>query len=152
MTPAPATSPAWPLLLVRHASAGDRDAWVGDDAVRPLDPRGRRQARALVELLAPYAVTRIVTSPYVRCVQTVLPLAASLSLRAEERAELAEGSGDAVLSLLPSLRPGSALCTHGDVVETLVGLGRPKKKGSVWLLDLRASGVAEPVRYLPPAA
>ena len=140
-----------PLILIRHASAGDREAWVGDDTVRPLDPRGRRQARGLVDLMAGLGVTRIVTSPYVRCVQTVLPLAAALGLRAEERAELAEGSGDAVLSLLPSLRAGTALCTHGDVVETLVGLGRPKKKGSVWLLELR-SGVVEPVTYLPPPA
>lgn len=141
------------LLLVRHASAGDRGAWVGDDRARPLDRRGRRQAAALVALLAPYGVTRVVTSPYARCVQTVAPLARALGLPLEEREELAEGTGDAVLELLPELGPGTAFCTHGDVVETLVGPGRPKKKGSVWLLEPRpGGGPAEAVEYLPPPA
>ena len=139
------------LLLIRHASAGDRDAWVGNDRLRPLDERGRRQAAALVTALAPYSVTGLFTSPYLRCVQTVLPLAGALGLLVQERAELAEGSGDAVLRLLPTLLPGTALCTHGDVIETLVGAGRAKKKSSVWLLELR-DGTVEPVAYLPPPA
>jgi 8-oxo-dGTP diphosphatase len=141
------------LLLVRHASAGDREAWVGDDRLRPLDARGRRQAAALVALLAPYGVTRVVTSPYERCVQTVAPLAAALGLPLEEREEIAEGTGGAVLSLLPELGPGTAFCTHGDVIEMLVGLGRPKKKGSVWLLEPRpGANQVEAVEYLPPPA
>ena len=139
------------LLLIRHASAGDREAWVGDDSLRPLDERGRRQAAALVAALAPYALTAVLTSPYLRCVETVLPLAAAHGLRPEQRPELAEGSGDAVLDILLTLEPGTALCTHGDVVETLVGVGRAKKKGSVWLLELR-DGAVEPVTYLPPPA
>ena len=139
------------LLLIRHASAGDRAAWVGDDRLRPLDKRGRRQAAALVAALAPYSVAGLLTSPYLRCVQTVLPLAAALGLPLQERAELTEGSGDAVLRLLPTLLPETALCTHGDVIETLVGAGRAKKKGSVWLLELR-DGTVEPVAYLPPPA
>ena len=36
---------------IRHASAGDRDTWIGDDRARPLDDQGRQQAAALVELL-----------------------------------------------------------------------------------------------------
>lgn len=139
------------LLLIRHASAGDRNAWVGDDRLRPLDERGQRQAAALVAALAPYAVTAVLTSPYLRCLETVLPLAAAHDLRPEQREELAESSGDAVLDILMTLEHGTALCTHGDVVETLVGAGRAKKKGSVWLLELR-DGAVEPVTYLPPPA
>ena len=139
------------LLLIRHASAGDRDAWAGDDRLRPLDRRGRRQADALVAMLARYTVTAVLTSPYVRCVETVLPLAAAHGLRPEHRSELAEGSCDAVLGILTTLQPGTALCTHGDVVETIVGAGRAKKKGSVWLLELH-DGAVEPVTYLPPPA
>ena len=139
------------LLLIRHASAGDRNAWVGDDRLRPLDERGQRQAAALVAALAPYAVTAVLTSPYLRCLETVLPLAAAHDLRHEQREELAESSGDAVLDILMTLEHGTALCTHGDVVETLVGAGRAKKKGTVWLLELR-DGAVEPVTYLPPPA
>ena len=35
------------VLLLRHTSAGDRDAWEDDDELRPLDKRGRAQAVAL---------------------------------------------------------------------------------------------------------
>ncbi|MEA2687050.1 MAG: 8-oxo-(d)GTP phosphatase, partial [Actinomycetota bacterium] len=55
-----------PLLVVRHAHAGDREAWVGPDERRPLTKKGRRQATGLVEVLADYNVGRIVSSHYVR--------------------------------------------------------------------------------------
>jgi len=70
-------------VLVRHASAGDRHGWAGDDRLRPLDARGRRQAAQLVELLRPLDMRRVVSSPYVRCVETVEPLAAALGLPVE---------------------------------------------------------------------
>lgn len=139
------------LLLVRHGSAGDREQWSGDDRLRPLDERGRRQAEGLVELLAEFEVTRVVSSPYVRCVETVRPLAAARGLAVEEREELAEGAGDAAVRFIASLRPGAVACTHGDVVEAAVGAGQPKKKGSVWVLEV-AGGRINPVRYLPPPA
>ena len=62
------------LLVIRHGRAGDSSEWEGDDRLRPLDKRGRRQAGALVESLAPFAIARILSSPYDRCVQTVEPL------------------------------------------------------------------------------
>lgn len=137
---------------MRHAWAGDRDAWTADDRLRPLDERGRRQAQALPGLLAPYRPVRLLTSPYLRCVQTLEPLAAALGLPLAGREELAEGTGDAVLGLLPGLASGTVLCTHGDIVELLAGPGQPKKKGSVWLLerDAGAPGGWAPARYLKP--
>ena len=54
-----------PLLFVRHGSAGDREQWVGDDRLRPLDEKGRRQAAELVTTLEPYAVERVLSSPFV---------------------------------------------------------------------------------------
>ncbi|MGH2977341.1 MAG: SixA phosphatase family protein [Gaiellaceae bacterium] len=87
-------------VLVRHASAGDRRDWAGDDRLRPLDARGRRQSAALVELLRPLEPRRIVSSPYVRCVQTVEPLAAALGRPVEQDDRLAEGAGRAALELL----------------------------------------------------
>ena len=59
------------ILLLRHASAGDSAAWVGDDHERPLDKRGRKQAKALVAQLGGFAPVAIVSSPYLRCLQTV---------------------------------------------------------------------------------
>ena len=92
-------------VLVRHASAGDRDLWPVEDRLRPLDARGRRQAAALVELLRPLGVRRVLSSPYVRCVETVEPLAAALELAVEHDDRLAEGAGHAALE--PCARPAS---------------------------------------------
>jgi broad specificity phosphatase PhoE len=83
------------LLLVRHGSAGHRRAWNGDDRLRPLDERGRHEAAGLVEALQRYRVTRVVSSPAVRCIETVEPFAEQLGLEIELREELAEGAGRA---------------------------------------------------------
>lgn len=127
-------------VLVRHASAGDRDEWDGDDRLRPLDARGRRQAAGLVELLHPLRIGRVLSSPYARCVETVEPLAAALGLPVEQDERLAEGAGRAALELL--CENGVVCCTHGDVVEDVLGHGL--KKGTAVLLR---DGVV--VRELP---
>jgi 8-oxo-(d)GTP phosphatase len=141
------------VLLVRHGRAGDRDEWTDDDRLRPLDKRGRRQADAMVAPLAGYALSRLVSSPYVRCVQTLEPLSARLGLPVEHDPAIAEGVPvQKARGLIDRLGPGPVvLCTHGDVVEALVGEGEPKKKGSTWLLA-RRKGAVEPVRYWPPLA
>jgi broad specificity phosphatase PhoE len=134
------------LLLLRHARAGHRSEWVGDDRDRPLDKRGRRQAAALVDQLAPVGLERILTSPYRRCVETVIPLAEATGLRVEERDELAEGTGDATARLARKVAGSRAvLCTHGDVIAALIG-ERRAQKGSIWVL----SPELEPLEYLPP--
>jgi 8-oxo-dGTP diphosphatase len=124
------------VLLVRHARAGDRDAWEGDDRVRPLDKKGRKQAEGLVDLVSDYVIERLVSSPYLRCTQSFEPLAAARGLEIEEGAELAEGSTrEDVLRLLGSVESEHvALCTHGDVVVELVG--DTMKKGAVEVLEL----------------
>ncbi|NNG36586.1 NUDIX domain-containing protein [Nakamurella aerolata] len=63
------------VVLVRHAKAGHRESYDGDDAGRPLDAKGRKQAKALVGQLLPFGVNRIVSAPVTRCVQTVQPTA-----------------------------------------------------------------------------
>ena len=62
------------ILLVRHASAGDRYRWWGDDVDRPLDDRGRVQAESLAEAYGDSPLAAILTSRAVRCQQTVAPL------------------------------------------------------------------------------
>lgn len=139
------------VLLVRHAAAGDRDEWTEPDEERPLSPKGVRQADGLVEALDGYELARILSSPYLRCTQTVAPLAAARGIEIEERDELAEGGGHAARMLVLALLEGSdvVLCTHGDVVEEVLdGLGvardRITKKGATWVLD--AAGA----HHLPP--
>lgn len=126
------------VVLLRHASAGDRDDWDGDDLLRPLDDRGRRQALAL-RVLAARGFARILSSPYVRCIETVEPLAATLAIAIDVDARLAEGAEpDEALALLSELDGGVA-CTHGDVVEAL--LGHHLKKGAAAVVEADESGL-----------
>lgn len=138
-------------LLVRHASAGDRQRWKGHDRLRPLDEKGRRQAMALVEKLLHFRPGRIFSSPYLRCVQTVEPFAQRADLRVEQAEELAEGAGPQQVSSLIRRHRGDlmVLCTHGDVIEAIVGPAAPSKKGGFWLL-LDAGDRLEPLRYVAP--
>jgi 8-oxo-dGTP diphosphatase len=117
------------VVLLRHAWAGDRHSWHGDDLLRPLDDRGRRQALALREL----DVDRIVSSHYVRCIETVVPLATTRVRAIEVDRRLAEGAGRSALELLADLDGGVA-CTHGDVIHDL--LGRGLKKGEAAIVDV----------------
>lgn len=152
------------VLLVRHAVALSRSLWAGDDAARPLNERGRRQADALVDHLAPFAVTRVASSPTVRCVDTVAPAAAARGLEVVEEGDLEEGNGTAAARLVRSLldEPGDVvLCTHGDVVgDVLTELDKEGarlgsedrcQKGSTWVLGRDGKGRVEG-RYLPPPA
>ena len=116
-------------IVFRHASAGDRAAWEGDDRLRPLDKKGRRQAKRLVPLLTELGARRIVSSPYLRCVQSVEPLAAALGVAIEEDERLAEGHGDAARSLLGE--DGVVACTHGDVAAALSGTWLKKGAAAV---------------------
>jgi phosphohistidine phosphatase SixA len=118
-------------VLLRHASAGDREYWDGDDFHRPLDARGRRQAAELVELLRPFKVHRVLSSPYVRCIETVEPLAAALDLPVELNDRLTEGAGPGAGLLLHE--DGVVCCTHGDIIESV--LGRGLKKGAFVVMD-----------------
>jgi phosphohistidine phosphatase SixA len=140
------------VLLVRHARAGDRLAWIGDDALRPLDEKGRRQAKRLAKTLAALGATRLVSSPSLRCVQTFEPAVGRLGVPLEERDELAEGaSAEQVLALLEELGDSvPALSTHGDVIADLIGWDKKCKKGSIWVLELEGGDV-RPETYLPPA-
>ena len=111
-------------VLLRHASAGDRSAWAGDDFHRPLDKKWRRQAKEIAAALAADDVRRVVSSPYVRCVQTVEPLAAALGLEVEIDDRLAEGGDGSARALFEE--PGVVACTHGDVIFELLGYGLKK--------------------------
>src|SRR5262249_41211048 len=68
------------LVLLRHAWAGHRKDWDGDDVQRPLDERGWQQAKELRKELRRRGVTRAVSSPYVRCTQTLEPLGLAIEV------------------------------------------------------------------------
>ena len=105
--------------LIRHAKAKNREAWEEPDHLRPLTKRGRREADAIADRLGEEALARLVSSPYVRCVQTLEPLAVALALPIETTELVAEGAdGRRAAELLLSLADSGPIvcCTHGDVL------------------------------------
>jgi|EndMetStandDraft_8_1072994.scaffolds.fasta_scaffold203855_2 8-oxo-dGTP diphosphatase len=134
------------VYVVRHAKAGSRHDWVGDDSERPLTKAGRKQSDEIARQLAAEPITGVWSSPATRCVQTVEPLARAHGLDVIREPRLAEGAPfEDVLALLGEVPDGAVLCSHGDVIpELLDGLvrrgthlvGAPEwRKGSVWTLD-----------------
>ena len=151
------------IFLVRHAHAGKRSDWDGDDTTRPVSARGVAQTEAVTGLLARRPVRRVVSSPYVRCVQTVEPLAEAAGLSVEADGRLAEGADvDAAFDLLLELDAVHGVaCTHGGLIPPLlrrmVAMGMVvdgpllDQKGSVWTIHMK-NGVPTKGRYTPPAA
>ena len=118
---------------------------------------------ALVPVLSTYRPRRILSSPHLRCRETVQPTAESLGLPLETVDELAEGNErDAVRLVRRMAGEPAVLCTHGDVatavLESLAGEGgvRPDQahlqKGDTWVLGSRGSSlvIAEHIRLPAP--
>jgi 8-oxo-(d)GTP phosphatase len=154
------------VLVVRHGHAGAKRQWRGDDSLRPLDPPGLAEALALSQMLLPFGPARIVSSPYLRCVQSVTPLAEATGLPIEHSTSLVPDAGPEATELAHTVvvdGPGSVvLCTHGEVIRDMQALlaadgSAPlsfgpdslREKGSVWVLD-RTGGRFTSARYLPP--
>ena len=136
------------LFLLRHAEAGHRESWQSDDHLRPVDERGRRQAECLVAALARFRPDRILSSPAVRCTQTVEPLAAELGLprgdrrlRRGRRPRAGARAGSWARERSRSSAPtGTSSRTSKEESE----------KGSIWALELGADGSSGATTFLHP--
>jgi 8-oxo-dGTP diphosphatase len=156
------------LLLVRHAEAESRSGWNAPDVLRPLSSRGRRQASGLVHLLGDrFPIGRLVSSPSLRCIETLSPLAAVLGLTLEVSSALAEGSEpEAAVKMAragatpPGDEAALVLCSHGDLIPDLLevlqasddlDLGRSPRcqKGSTWAFEGKRRHFTT-ATYLPP--
>ncbi len=140
------------ILLVRHARAGKKRRWKGDDALRPLDKDGLGQARRLAAVAPCYEPVRIASADLVRCADTVRPSSQLLGVDVEIEPRLGrEAYAADPLSTVAFLRELVAaggttlLCSQGEVIPDLmtrlaarsrVRLRRPPaRKGSVWALS-----------------
>jgi 8-oxo-(d)GTP phosphatase len=166
-----------PLILVRHASAGHKDDWAGDDLLRPLDAQGASDALLLARVLACFAPrARVISSPALRCIETVLPFAAGFEGPVEAEAALAvpvragdssldrTGSGDTVRQLFRDLvaaRRPAVVCLHRENLPAALAaacsaLSAPwpatasdpsLPKGGYWVLHAAAGDLAGLERY-----
>lgn len=133
------------LHLLRHAHAGDRMDWDGDDDLRPLSRKGRRQSERLGEFLDAHGVRPdvIVTSPRTRAAQTAEAVGEALKLhpivdpRVGDLADLA--SLEAVLADYPG--SGVMLVGHDPdfswLLSQLCGAGDLQmRKGALASMDI----------------
>lgn len=153
-----------PLLVIRHAHAGSRAEWDGNDDLRPLSQRGIDQARNIARRFADVPLARIVSSPAVRCRQTVAPLADARGVDVTVDARLAEFVDsvriDPVLDVIDSLPDDAAICSHGDVIPELIAALERRgmviasepcwRKGSVWVLDRMNGAWSRAIAVAPP--
>ena len=133
------------LYLLRHAHAGDPERWSGDDAVRPLSEKGRRQSERVGRLLAgaDEAPDLIVTSPLVRAAETAEIVGTALGVPVVVDRRLvgplsADAVGDILLAAGPAARP--CIVGHDPDFSSLLGelLGVsvvPMRKAAVARVD-----------------
>jgi 8-oxo-dGTP diphosphatase len=149
------------IYLIRHAHAGQRRS-DRRDIYRPLSVDGSRRAEELVELFAGVAVDRLVSSPAVRCVQTLEPLGRARALPVTEHQSLWEGSTtwDALAGLATLEGEEIVACSHGDIIPAVIDelgsqgvpvSGRGCELGSIWVLHRdREGAVWTRARYFSP--
>ncbi|HEY3164044.1 MAG TPA: histidine phosphatase family protein [Candidatus Limnocylindrales bacterium] len=135
------------LHFLRHADAGDPEAWTGPDAARPLSPKGERQAERLGAFLAEVAFRpdAMISSPKLRARQTADIVAGAIGIAVREDERLASGfdpeTVDAIL--VDAGRPQRPVLVGHDpdfsqVLGWLAGAdGLTMKKGAFARVDVR---------------
>jgi 8-oxo-dGTP diphosphatase len=147
------------IVLLRHAKAGRRVDWQGDDRLRPLDKAGHRQARELAPFLAAFAPVRVVSADRVRCVQSVEPFAVAAGMDLainpafsdEAYLDDPEATRSELLALAKSA-PAAVVCSQGIAVPGLVagftGLEDTRaRKGAAWVLSFADGAVVSADYY-----
>ena len=147
------------IVLLRHAKAGRRTQWQGDDRLRPLDKAGRLQSRELPAFLSAFTPVSVVSADRVRCVQTLEPfavatgmdLAISPAFSDESYLDDPEATRNELLALAKSL-PAAVVCSQGIAVPGLVtdltGLEDTRaRKGAAWVLSFADGAVVSADYY-----
>lgn len=160
-----------PLILVRHASAGSKSHWQSDDQSRPLDARGKTDARTLAELLRCFGTGRVVSSPAERCVATVRPYAELVGAEIEiepafevvRKAAVADPEAAKAMAVLAAGDEPVVVCGHRENMPFLLDaacaeLGadcravKPLRKGEFLVLHRADRKLAAIDRYHPGGA
>ncbi len=124
------------VVLLRHALAGVRQDWIGDDQARPLDRAGLAQSLKLSDSVEGWPIDEIWTSPAVRCRHTVMELAAVRRLPVYDAPWLlADVDPDAVDAAVSKLAGSVLLCVHGESVDGLLS-ALTGHRPDVWLQAL----------------
>ena len=141
------------VMIVRHATAGSKARYKGDDRQRPLDKHGRAQAESLVGLLLSFGAGELFAAARVRCAQTLDPLSEELGVTISNEPELTEeayadnrkAARHRILEIAAS-SVNPVICTQGRVIPDFIAWWcerdgvRPdssrNRKGGTWVMSL----------------
>jgi 8-oxo-(d)GTP phosphatase len=141
-----------PFVVLRHASAGGKDTWKGDDLDRPLDADGAAESDLLAQLLCCYGTCRVISSAAERCVATVRPYAALTGAKLEVEPALTVGAfeddpeaGPALVAAAVAVGEPTVICAHRENIPPLLAAasealgavppdGRTLRKAGFWVL------------------
>ncbi|MEO5973900.1 MAG: phosphoglycerate mutase family protein [Ilumatobacteraceae bacterium] len=151
------------IYLVRHAKAGRKSQWHGPDITRPLDEAGRIQAKALATKFSEVAPTKLMSSPFLRCVQTLQDLSEMTGLPVLTDERLAEESDlSEAIQLLERALDGAVICSHGDMIPAVIQILENRgmtitttpdwRKASVWVLERKRKSFISAAVWPPPSA
>ncbi|WP_233491926.1 NUDIX hydrolase [Auritidibacter sp. NML100628] len=133
-----------PCLFLRHAKAKPRSSWSRAESERPLAATGRRQAWTVKRLLEAWSPQRVISSPWVRCMQTVAPFTKQAKRNVKQRDILTEKQAGKkaskatkeFLAQLGKNRP-RVICTHRPVFPRIFEAIKAHLKKYVESKDLR---------------
>ncbi|MCU1576303.1 MAG: mismatch repair protein MutT [Leifsonia sp.] len=115
------------IIALRHGKATAPTSWSGPDATRPLTERGVQQSATNVATIEAWRPLKIITSPAVRCVATVAPLAAATGIKPKQESNLSQdawedGSANVreVVGKRVRKRTSAVLCSHGPVLPEIL--------------------------------
>lgn len=109
------------IYLIRHAKAVSRSTWTGTDNDRPLSDDGRAQALTIGEEWSGDTPVAVLSSPRLRCRETVQPLADCFELELRVEPTLDEDTPfERTLAMLEEAPDGTVCCSHGDVIPAVM--------------------------------
>ena len=149
------------LYIVRHAKAGKRSEWDGPDTLRPLSDKGWEQAQAIAKKLIELKPIALISSPAVRCMQTLEPLSEALKIKivADERL-FEDGDVAKMIELLEAAQDSTVISSHGDMIPEAIKIlqrrgmeinSKPDwRKASVWVVERTKNGFKSAFVMAPP--
>ena len=149
------------LYIVRHAKAGKRSEWDGPDALRPLSDKGWEQSHAIAETLIDLKPSALISSPAVRCMQTLEPLSKLTKIKIVTDQRLFENGDVAkMIELLEDAQDSTVISSHGDMIPEAIKLlqrrgmeikSKPDwRKASIWVVERTKNGFTSAVVMAPP--
>jgi len=149
------------LYIVRHAKAGKRSEWDGPDTLRPLSDKGWEQAHAIAKTLIDLKPTALISSPAVRCMQTLEPLSEATKIKVVSDQRLFEdGDVAKMIELLEDAQDSSVISSHGDMIPQVIKIlqrrgmeinSKPDwRKAAVWVVERTKNGFKSAFVMAPP--